>query len=125
MPDGKPLPAIVFNGKVIPNAGALQEMFEKEMPSTRHDVQSYDCQVLNPQYGLNLNSNQDFSNGNCMSVLIIVSGNVRIGPLKDSETRGFSETFVVVPETIEGKSKPGNKSVRNWVIQSQNFRLVV
>ena len=125
MPDGKPLPAIVFNGKVIPNATALQEMFEKEMPPTRYDVQSYDCQVLNPQYGLNFDSSQDGSDGNYMSILIIVNGNVRMGPLKDSETRGFCETFVLVPKSLDQNLKPGSKSVTGWVIQSQNFRLVV
>ena len=125
MPDGNPLPAIVFNGKVIPSAGALQEMFEEEIPATRYDIQCYDCQVLNPQYDYSPDSNRDDSSGNSMSILIIVNGNVRLGTPKDLELRGFCETFVLVPKSPDQNPRPGGKPVRGWVIQSQNFRLVV
>jgi NTF2-related export protein 1/2 len=47
MPDGKPLPAIVFNGNIISDAAAFQAMFEKQMPPAHYEVQSYDCHVLN------------------------------------------------------------------------------
>ena len=50
MPDGKPLPAILFNGNIIPDASAMQIMFQQQMPPTCYEVQSYDCQVLNPSY---------------------------------------------------------------------------
>lgn len=39
---------------------------------------------------------------------------------KDAPQHGFSETFVLIPNTdVKEKNK------RDWVIQSQNFRLVV
>lgn len=62
-----------------------------------------------------------------MSILVIVSGYVRFGDGRetlDSPNRGFSETFVLVPgPPSDGGLKA--KANRHWLIQSQNFRIVV
>ncbi|KAL2056721.1 hypothetical protein ABVK25_003115 [Lepraria finkii] len=50
MPDGKPLPVIVYNGNIIPDPTSMQLLFQEQMPETRFEVQDYDCQVLNPHY---------------------------------------------------------------------------
>ena len=125
MPDGKPLPAIVFNGNVIPDAAEFQNMFEKQMPPAHYEVQSYDCHLLNPNYTADGLDPSSGGSGKNMTILLSVSGYVKFGELKDAEMKGFSETFVLIPTpdttTSKGRGKRGNQ----WRIQSQNFRLVV
>ena len=125
MPDGKPLPAIVFNGNVIPNAAAFQEMFEHQMPPTKYEVQSYDCQVLNPNFVPDGTASSSGADGQNMTILVAVSGFVKVGPIKDSETKGFSESFVLVPNPESHNSRTRRRPAKEWLIQSQNFRFVV
>lgn len=125
MPDGKPLPAITYNGNVIPTAADMQKMFQDQIPATRYEVQSFDCQVINPNY-IAANSDAAISTtGNNMTILVTVSGFVKTGTTRDAPTRGFSESFVLVPNHDAAKAKNQEKSVKHWLIQSQTFRLVV
>ncbi|KAL1614026.1 putative nuclear transport factor 2 domain protein [Diplodia seriata] len=55
------------------------------------------------------------------SLLVVVNGFVRLEEKKDGPQKGFSETFVIVPNKNYSK-KDGN---RRWVVQNQNFRYVV
>lgn len=110
---------ILFNGNTVPDGKAVQDIFTNQMPPTHFEVQSYDCQIINPAYpapttGGRAGNKPAVKN---MSILVIVSGYVRFGPAKDLPQRGFSETFVLVPN-----AKSGGKE---WLIESQNFRLVV
>jgi NTF2-related export protein 1/2 len=96
------------------------------MPPTHYEVQSFDCQIINQTYptptatGLKLPNETTIKD---MSILVIVSGFVRFGEARDLPQRGFSETFVLVPNpTADG---PKGKRRREWLIQTQNFRLVV
>lgn len=103
-----------------------------QMPPTHYEVQSYDCQVINSNYitpGVEPPLAQPKGRGGAasvaktMSILVLVSGYVRFGEERTKESwdlagnRGFSETFVLVPN-------PGREQ-RQFLIQSQNFRLVV
>ena len=124
MPDGKPLPAIVFNGNVL-DAATLQNMFVHETPPTRYEVQSYDCQVINPNYVAEGTSSRGGASGRNMTILVVVSGYVKIGEQHEAEMRQFSETFILVPNTAADSRKGRQKSAKDWLIQSQNFRLVV
>ena len=124
MPDGKPLPAIVFNGNIIPDAAAFQNMFQQDMPPAHYEVQSYDCHVLNPNYTVDGTQGSGAASGKNMTILVTVSGYVKFGEPREAATRGFSENFVLVPNA-EATAKGRGKQAKDWLIQSQNFRLVV
>lgn len=98
---------------------AVQDIFMNQMPPTHYEVQSYDCQIINPAYPTPATGGKPGNKPAVknMSILVIVSGYVRFGETKDLPQRGFSETFVLEPNPA--------KSGKEWLIQSQNFRLVV
>jgi NTF2-related export protein 1/2 len=110
------------------------------MPPTHYEVQSYDCQVINPNYvtpGVEPSAPKPASGrhgggaagavAKTTSILVLVSGYVRFGEERTKETwdlagnRGFSETIVLVPNPLADRGR----GMRQWLIQSQNFRLVV
>ena len=122
-PDGKVLPAIVYNGNVISDAPAMQKLHQEQMPHTYYEVQSYDCHVLNPEYTENGAQVTTSGSGKNMSILVIVSGYVKYGESRSSDPRGFSETFVLVPN-VAARSNSRGKRQREWVIQSATFRQV-
>ncbi|KAK4936378.1 hypothetical protein LTR66_003863 [Elasticomyces elasticus] len=125
LPNGKLLPTILWNGTSIPTPTAFQSLFAAEsMPYTYFEVQSLNAHVLNPS----LEPIDDDRAGknkieNNISVLVQVSGYVRLIERKEGPMRGFSDTLVLVPnrEGTRGKSSVG----RRWVVQSQNLRFVV
>jgi NTF2-related export protein 1/2 len=124
MPDGKSLPIIVFNGNSIPDAVAMQKMFEKQMPPAKYQVQCYDCQVINPNYVANNTQSGVSTSGKNMSILVSVSGYVKFGEPRGAKLNGFSETFVLIPNPAVVAGNKG-KNRKGWLIQSQTFRLVV
>lgn len=117
--------SILLNGNQIEGGGAgVQKIFVEVMPAAHYETQSYDCQIINPAYptptaaGVKPPSEMTVKD---MSILVIVSGYVRYGEGRDQPQRGFSETFVLVPNP---STERGNRR-KGWLIQSQNFRLVV
>ncbi|KAL3487346.1 hypothetical protein BJX62DRAFT_9379 [Aspergillus germanicus] len=112
---------IIFNGNPVADGNAVQDIFVNQMPPSHYEVQSVDCQIINKQFPAATPGRQPSTKD--MSMLVIVSGYVRFGESRDLPQRGFSETFVLVPntsnETVKGRRK------RDWIIQTQNFRLVV
>ncbi|KAI9834824.1 MAG: hypothetical protein M1819_002732 [Sarea resinae] len=124
MPDGKPLPAIVFNGNVIPDPATFQNMFVKEMPPTHYEVQSFDCQVLNPNLLAGGPDANTGGSGKNMTILLVVSGYVRIGEPREGPMRGFSDSIVLVPNPDKTAEK-GRAPRSKWLIQSQTSRFVV
>jgi NTF2-related export protein 1/2 len=132
LPDGKTLPVLTFNGNIIPDPTALQTMFTTQMPTAHYEVQSYDAQVINPAYATAETQAAGVVGGVApaggdgranISLLVLVSGYVRYGEnVKEAAMRGFSESFVLVPNlALERTRGKGD----GWLIQSQNFRLVV
>ncbi|KAJ5532301.1 hypothetical protein N7504_009488 [Penicillium tannophilum] len=120
-----PVPSkILFNGNTVADGAAVQDIFVNQMPHAHYEAQSYDCQVINRAYptvtesGIKPAAQMTIKD---MSILVIVSGHVRYGENRDQPQRGFSETFVLVPNP----SAERGKRRRDWLIQSQNFRLVV
>lgn len=115
---------ILFNGNPVADGAAVQDIFVNQMPAAHYEVQSFDCQIINRAYptvtasGIKPPSEMTVKD---MSVLVIVSGHVRYGEGRDQPQRGFSETFVLVPNPSSDRVKRR----RDWLIQSQNFRLVV
>lgn len=125
MPDGTPLPSIILNGNVIPSAAELQSIFENGMPVARYEVQSFDCHVMNPNYIAENAKGTVSPSGKNMTILVIVSGFVKYGESRSAPAQGFSENFVLVPNPDVDQAKNKGKIVKDWLIQSQNFRLVV
>lgn len=124
---GKTLPQITINGEVVTDAAALQERFKTQMPWTHYEPQSLNAHVLNPSITpLDAKAGKKERERN-ISVLVQVSGYVRLIERKDGPMRGFSETMVLVPNTEEAGGKGTGKTGqgRQWVIQSQTFRFVV
>ncbi|OJZ87257.1 hypothetical protein ASPFODRAFT_206114 [Aspergillus luchuensis CBS 106.47] len=122
----QPTAMILFNGNAVADGAAVQEIFVNQMSPTHYEVQSVDCQIINKAYptptstGVKLPTETTVKD---MSILVVVSGYVRFGESRDLPQRGFSETFVLVPNpSADG---PKGKRKREWLIQTQNFRLVV
>ncbi|KLJ07007.1 hypothetical protein EMPG_17506 [Blastomyces silverae] len=129
---------ILFNGNVVADGSSVQEIFANQMPPAHYEVQSYDCQIINTNYpamtaasstatasAKPLSSSAVARN---MSILVIVNGSVRFGEERgpgDLSNRGFSETFVLVPNTQADAGGLKARGKKHWLIQSQNFRLVV
>ena len=118
---------IVWNGNTISNPTEMQGIFENQAGKCLYEAQSFDCQVLNTNYNVgvddaNLGPNKD---GKKMSILVMVSGSVKyIKDAAEGETRGFTESFVLVPNS-EGHGPKAPRGAKKWLIQSQNFRLVL
>lgn len=122
----QPTSTILFNGNAVTDGNAVQDIFMNQMPPTYYEVQSFDCQIINLAYptptttGIKLPNEKTIKD---MSILVIISGYVRFGEPRDLPQRGFSETFVLVPNPSGDGGK--GKRRREWLIQTQNFRLVV
>ena len=123
LPDGKSIPSIALNGAILEDGVAVQKFFIEEMPFTHYEIQSVDCHVLNPNLNP-LESGRKVEAERNMSLLVSVSGWVRLQEAAKGPTRGFSETFVLVPNEEYSKKKVPNTNKKSWLIQTQNFRYV-
>lgn len=125
LPSGRGLPYISYNGDVLNDPTVFATRFEKEMPWTHFEPQSLDVHVLNraltPAEG---KSKKELERN--MSLTVQVSGYVRLYERKDGPMKGFSDSFVLVPNKEEVGAKGTGKAGhgRQWVIQTQNLRFV-
>jgi NTF2-related export protein 1/2 len=124
-PNGRGLPHISYNGDVLKDATVFATRFEKEMPWTHFEPQSLDVHVLNRALAPVEGKSKKELEWN-MSLTVQVSGYVRLYERKDGPMRGFSDSFVLVPNKEEVGAKGNGKSGqgRQWVIQTQNMRFV-
>jgi NTF2-related export protein 1/2 len=116
-----------MNGNIISDPAELQYFFENQVSRAHYEVGSFDCQVINTNYNVGVDENRlaPEKDGKKMSVLVMVSGSVRYSKEgTDSDMRGFTENVVLVPNWAAQGSKAA-KGERKWLIQSQNFRLVL
>ncbi|KAK6435839.1 hypothetical protein LTR95_007976 [Oleoguttula sp. CCFEE 5521] len=116
----RPLPHISYNGTLVPSPTDLQTTFIKDMPYTHYEPQSVDVHVLNPVLAVLGEGATKRERERNMSLVVQVSGYVRLFERKEGVMRGFSDSFVLVPNEGVGKDGQG----RQWVIQTQNFRFV-
>ena len=121
-----PLPAdISLNGNIVQSPLDLQNIFLDTIPAAHYEVQSFDCHVLNTNYNIGANDT-DFApdaTGRKMCIALIVSGYVKYGEARDTKMRGFTENFILVPNFQAGIGSPHD--MKKWLIQSQNFRIVL
>jgi NTF2-related export protein 1/2 len=105
----------------------LQSIFETQVAKAHYEVQSFDCQVINTNYNVGVDESKLGPNkeGKKMSILVMVNGSVKyFKENTDGETRGFTESVVLVPNFVaQGPKAP--KGAKRWLIQSQTFRLVL
>lgn len=47
-------PDITLNGNVVSDPSEVQKIFETQIPKAQYEVQSFDCQVINPNYNVGL-----------------------------------------------------------------------
>ncbi|KAL8635785.1 MAG: hypothetical protein Q9228_006761 [Teloschistes exilis] len=125
MSGGKSLPSISFNGEQIRNATVLQARFEDQIPAASYEVKCYDCHVVNPNYVAEGTEGWPAKTEKNMTILVAVSGCVKFGNIEEAKQRGFSETFLLVPNPVAAANKQRSKDVKEWLIQTQNFRIVV
>ncbi|KAK5711219.1 hypothetical protein LTR17_018511 [Elasticomyces elasticus] len=121
--NGRGLPNITYNGEVIGDAASFQERWEKQMPRTHFEAQSVNVHVLNPTLKPTEGMKKKDVEPN-MSLIVQVSGSIRIGQPKEGPLRGFSDSFVLVPNSeLSGGAGTGKQDHgRQWLIQSQTFR---
>lgn len=124
--NGRSLPNIAYNGEHITDGVAFQETWEKKMLFTHFDVQSVNVHVLNPC----LSGRTDMSKSEAewdMSLVMQVSGTVRLVERKEGPLRVFSDNLILVPNKVEvgGKGTGKQDEGRRWLIQGQTFRYVI
>lgn len=115
----RPLPHVSYNGEVINDPAEIQMRFEKQMPYCFFDAESINAHVLNQTLEPLQNPSKKDAETN-ISMIVQVSGSVRLFERKEGPLRGFSDSFVLVPN--KDAAATGKKS---WLIQTQNFRFVV
>lgn len=118
---------IILNGNTISDPAELQAIFENQVSKCLYEAQSFDCHVLNTNYNVGIDDSSLGPNkdGKKMSIMVMVSGSVKY--YKDGtegETRGFTENFMLVPN-MEAQGPKAPRGLKKWLIQSQNFRLVL
>jgi len=118
---------ISLNGNILSSPADLQATFENQVQKCLYEAQSFDCQVINTNYNVGIDERYiaPDKDGKKMSIMVMVSGSVKY--YKDGvegETRGFTETFLLVPNP-EAQGPKAPRGLRKWLIQSQSFRLVL
>ena len=94
------------------------------MSPISYEIHGYDCQTIIPNVDIKGDIIPNASKGAAMTILIMVSGSVRVGPLKESESQGFSESFVLVPNPLYSSLKKKGEPTMEWLIQSQTLRYI-
>jgi NTF2-related export protein 1/2 len=120
-------PDITLNGNTVADAAQLQSIFENQVSKAQYEVQSFDCQVVNTNYNVGVDESRLGPNkdGRKMSILVMVNGSVKyFKENTDGETRGFTESVVLIPN-LEAQGPKAAKGAKRWLIQSQTFRLVL
>jgi Nuclear transport factor 2 (NTF2) domain len=96
----------------------MQQTFES-MPALWYEIQTVDAQILNPRFFPDLSNDRNFS------LLVMVSGYMRVDDKELGPMHEFSETFVLVPNRERILQRGGGHGKRQWLIQSQIFRYLV
>jgi len=116
---------VSLNGNVVTTPSEVQEIFVSQIPAAFYEAQDFDVQVINLNYNIGTPESDlgPDSSGRKMSLLVIVSGYVKYGDQRTAEQRGFTENFVLVPNFTADTRR--NRDTKRFLIQSQNFRLVL
>ena len=124
MSDGKGLPSIAYNGVVWADGAAIQKAFQDTMPPTYFDIQSVDSHCLNPDYPTEQSQGGNAGREINMSVLVTVSGSVRFEANRSAPMQGFSESLILIPNAAASSQNTRERPTKEYVVQSQMFRIV-
>lgn len=119
------MPTVIWNGHLFEDIAIFQAMLDETMAYLHYDVQSLDCQSIMPQVTTRTTARERKGVDENMKVLVQVSGTVRLERARTGPLRGFSETFVLVPNAHDQASGRAAAGKRQWLVQTQNFRFVV
>ncbi|KAL9112395.1 MAG: hypothetical protein Q9227_003237 [Pyrenula ochraceoflavens] len=122
MQGGKTIPTIVFNGSAVADGPSVQEIFEKQMPKAKYNVECIDCHILNQSYAPPGATTPPSNAQKNFSLVILASGTCTFGEAQDAE-KAFSESFVIVPNP-EAAGNRRQRGAHEFLIQSQTFREV-
>ncbi|KAF2405551.1 hypothetical protein EJ06DRAFT_518495 [Trichodelitschia bisporula] len=129
-PSGKLVPEILWNGALFTDPEEFTKMIKSGMPTNhRFTVQTVDCHILKENYHPDPPDRKLKPEKN-MSILAMISGNLRLGDSNSTERIEFNQTVVLVPNLDKllgvGAGVRGlGLSKRAWLIESQIFRYVV
>jgi NTF2-related export protein 1/2 len=120
--DGSSLPAIFLNGTEVADGSSVQRMFQQRYPTSFFEVDVVDCHILNDRYpaqsGTSTNATMP------ISLLVVVNGIFKQGSARDQLEQEFSETLVLVPNSDAPPRGQGGRFRKDYLIQSQTFRVV-
>lgn len=120
--DGTSLPAIFLNGTEVADGSNVQRIFQHRYPTSTFEIDVVDCHILNDQYPA---QNGTSTNGTTpMSLLVVVNGIFKQGSARDQVEQEFSETLVLVPNPDAPPRGQGGRHRKDYLIQSQTFRVV-
>jgi hypothetical protein len=120
--DGSSLPAIFLNGTEHADGSSVQRLFQQRYPTSSFEVDVIDCQILNDQYPAQ--SGTSASTAAPISLLVIVNGVFKQGSARDQVEQEFSETLILVPNPDAPARGQGGRHRKDYLIQSQTFRVV-
>ena len=120
--DGTSLPAIFLNGAEVADGSSVQRIFQQRYPTSSFEVDVVDCHVLNDQYpaqnGTSTNSTAP------ISLFVVVNGIFKQGSARGQTEQEFSETLILVPNPDAPARGQGGRHRKDYLIQSQTFRVV-
>ncbi|KAK3670110.1 hypothetical protein LTR78_010050 [Recurvomyces mirabilis] len=106
--NGRGLPSITYNGEMLTDATVFQKQWEDHMPRTHFQVQSLNTHVMNPALVPTDSKTKKDAERN-MSLIVQVSGSVRLGEAREGPLRGFSDSLVLVPNTEQAGGRGTGK----------------
>ena len=117
---------VIFNGIELSDGTAAQDIFERITPQSHIEVDSIDCQILNPNY---MPVSNNVSNGRSLapscSILVNIGGIFRASNDRNEEEEDFNDSLIIVPNhDTEGPRTPRTLRHKDYLIQTQNFRLL-
>lgn len=120
--DGSSLPAIFLNGTELADGSSVQRLFQQRYPTSFFEVDVVDCHILNDQYPAQ--SGTSTSTTTPISLLVVVNGIFKQGSARDQVEQEFSETLILVPNPDAPPRGHGGRHRKDYLIQSQTFRIV-
>ncbi|KIJ66188.1 hypothetical protein HYDPIDRAFT_26558 [Hydnomerulius pinastri MD-312] len=127
---------LTWNGNPCQGAEGVKKLIQ-DMPSTRHEVQSYDCHPIpgwTPAPPINPMSQLCIPGSRPPSLLVTVAGNVTHGKgpagnpaatqsrSVDGQPRVFFQTFMLVPDPTAPVAKAGE--VAKYYVDADSMRFV-
>lgn len=120
--DGTSLPVIILNGAEVADGSGVQRIFQQRFPTSFFEIDVVDCHILNEQYPAQTGTSSNETA--LMSLLVVVNGVFKQGQGREQVEQEFSETLILVPNPDAPPRGQGGRHRKDYLIQSQTFRVV-